>query len=57
MKERYNKFIEKIELLTGNQTGRHGNTENYAWRTGLQEKTDLTIELEKRYREIFGEED
>lgn len=57
MKERYNKFIEKIQLLTGNQTGRHGNTENYAWRTGLQEETDLTIELEKRYMEIFGEED
>lgn len=57
MKERYSKFIEKIELLTGNQTGRHRNTEKYSGRTDLQEETDLTIELEKRYREIFGEED
>lgn len=57
MNKRKCKFVERIALLTGNNTCRMRKTEKKTAATGIQVETDIKKELEKRYKEILEEED
>lgn len=57
MQDKLDILNEKIKLLIGNHSGKTKELENDSGVAVIHYESDLEKELEKRYREIFGEED
>ena len=57
MQDKLDILNEKIKLLIGNHSGKTKELENDSGAAAIHYESDLEKELEKRYREIFGEED
>lgn len=55
MKEKNREFIDKIRRSIGNRTDRSKETDSCPGVSGTQDEMDLRSELEKRFRELFGE--
>ena len=57
MKEARKEFLNRIKCSIGNHTNEIKETEGYHENTGIQYEMDVQKELQKRFRELFGEEE
>lgn len=57
MKEARKEFLNRIKCSIGNHTNEIKETEGYHGNPGIQYEMDVQKELQKRFRELFGEEE
>ena len=57
MKEARKEFLNRIKCSIGNHTNEIKETEGYPGDPGIRYEMDIQKELQKRFRELFGEEE